>query len=74
MAVGAVLGYLFGRGMVFLVNHIRLEYDDLCPVLSLTLVLLAYGITTIVGGNGFLAVYRRPGDGQPHLHPQEQPH
>ncbi len=57
MGLGALLGYGFGRGMAFVINRISLEHDGLYPVLSLTLVLLAFGVTTWVGGSGFLAVY-----------------
>ena len=45
MGLGALLGYVFGRGMAFVINRISLEHDGLYPVLSLTLVLLAFGVT-----------------------------
>jgi cell volume regulation protein A len=57
MTLGAGLGYLAGRFSVFLINRIRLETDGLYPVLTLALALLTYGLTAVVGGNGFLAVY-----------------
>jgi potassium/hydrogen antiporter len=57
MALGVLFGYLMGRGMVYLVNNLKLEYEGLYPVLSLSLVLLTYGATVTAGGNGFLAVY-----------------
>lgn len=57
MSVGSVAGYLMGKGTVFLVNRLRLEYQGLYPVLTLSLVLLTYAATAAVGGNGFLAVY-----------------
>ncbi len=57
MLVGGVVGWLMGRGMVWLINHIRLGYEGLYPALSLALVLLTFGIATILGGSGFLAVY-----------------
>lgn len=57
LVLGAGLGYLLGRGMILLINHIRLEYEGLYPVLSLAMVLLIYGLSTIVQANGFLAVY-----------------
>jgi cell volume regulation protein A len=57
MAVGALLGYAMGKGMTYLVNRMRLEYEGLYPVLTLSLVLLTYGATASLGGNGFLAVY-----------------
>ncbi len=57
MALGALLGYLMGRGMAYLINTLKLEYEGLYPVLSLSLVILTYGATVTAGGNGFLAVY-----------------
>src|SRR5579885_3857933 len=43
--------------MVLVVNHIRLSYEGLYPVLSLSLALFTYAITAALGGSGFLAVY-----------------
>lgn len=57
MSLGAAAGHLMGRLTVALVNRIRLEYEGLYPVLTLSLVLLTYAGTTALGGNGFLAVY-----------------
>ena len=57
MALGAAAGYFAGIGMTRLVNRLDLYYEGLYPVLTLGLVLFTYGATTMVGGNGFLAVY-----------------
>lgn len=57
MALGLVFGYALGRGTVWAINRVRLNYEGLYPVLTLSLVLVAYGLTTVAGGNGFLAVY-----------------
>lgn len=57
MAVGAVLGYALGRAAVAVINRLRLEYEGLYSVFTLALVLLTYGATAALGGNGFLAVY-----------------
>src|SRR5688572_27824713 len=57
MSVGALLGWIVGKGMVFAINRSRLEYDGLYPVLSLALVMFTYSFTEFVGGNGFLAAY-----------------
>lgn len=57
MVLGAALGYAIGRLMVFLINRLRLEFEGLYPVLTLSLILLTYGGTASLGGNGFLAVY-----------------
>ena len=52
-----VLGYALGKAMIFVINRLRLEFEGLYPVLSLAGVLFVYGLTTSLGGNGFLAVY-----------------
>ncbi len=57
MVLGSAIGYASGKLMVLLVNRLRLEYDGLYPVLTLSLVVLTYGGSTWLGGNGFLAVY-----------------
>lgn len=57
MALGAGLGYAIGRGAVWVINRLRLNADGLYVIATITVVLLAYGATTVVGGNGFLAVY-----------------
>jgi cell volume regulation protein A len=57
MALGAALGYGIGKMTVHFVNRLRLEYEGLYPVLTLSLVVFTYGAATSLGGNGFLAVY-----------------
>ncbi|NJM07700.1 potassium/proton antiporter, partial [Candidatus Gracilibacteria bacterium] len=57
MVIGAGAGYALGRGMVYAVNRLRLNQEGLYPVLTIALVLLTYGLTTLMRGNGFLAVY-----------------
>ena len=57
MAVGGIAGYLSGRGILYLINAIRLEFEGLYPVLTISLILLTYGVTEALGGNGYLAVY-----------------
>jgi cell volume regulation protein A len=46
-----------GLGMTALINRLRLRQEGLYSVLTLALVLLVYGLTAVIGGNGFLAVY-----------------
>ena len=57
LLLGGAFGYLFGLASKFVINHIKLDYEGLYPVLSITLMLLTYSVTTAIGGNGFLAVY-----------------
>jgi potassium/hydrogen antiporter len=57
MTVGALLGVASGKFLVWLVNHAQLDFDGLYPVLTISIVLLTYGASSLLGGNGFLAVY-----------------
>jgi len=57
MLVGAVIGYLLGQLTLLLVNRLNLGYAGLYPVLTLSMVLLIYGLADLAGGSPFLAVY-----------------
>ncbi|NLW84114.1 MAG: potassium/proton antiporter [Phycisphaerae bacterium] len=57
MAMGSVMGIVFGKLIIHLINKTRLGYEGLYPVMTLALVLFTYGVTDVIGGNGFLAVY-----------------
>lgn len=57
MTVGALCGYGMGRAMTYLINRLPLRQEGLYPVLTLAFVLLVYGLTWLLWGNGFLAVY-----------------
>ena len=57
ITLGGLCGWLFGRGMLWLINRIKLDTDGLYPVLSLAMSMLTFSATDIVGGNGFLAIY-----------------
>jgi len=55
--LGGALGFLMGKGSVWVVNHIKLEAVGLYPVLVLGLAMFTYSVTHAIGGNGFLAIY-----------------
>jgi potassium/hydrogen antiporter len=57
MLLGALLGFLFGRIAVAVLNRVDLEYEGLYPVLTMAVVLITYSATHLLGGNGFLAVF-----------------
>jgi cell volume regulation protein A len=57
MSVGGIVGYCAGYGMSFIINHLRLGYEGLYTVFSLSIVPFTYGLTALLEGNGFLAVY-----------------
>lgn len=53
LALGLVIGWLGG----WILRHLALESAAFVPVLALAIGALAYGVTALVGGSGFLAVY-----------------
>ncbi len=57
MILGALFGLGMGKVMAWMLNKISLDYEGLYPALTLALVFLTFGLTTYLGGNGFLAVY-----------------
>ncbi len=57
IGLGLLGGLLIGWGAVLLVRHLRLDLGELYTVLCVGIALLCYGVTTLVGGSGFLAVY-----------------
>jgi cell volume regulation protein A len=57
LAVGTALGVGIGYGGRELLRRNPLPSGGLYPALSLALALLGYGVTTLLHGSGFLAVY-----------------
>lgn len=55
--LGGAIGYVMGKGSVWLINNIKLETEGLYPVLTLGLAMFTYSATHFIGGNGFLAIY-----------------
>ncbi|OQA56749.1 MAG: K(+)/H(+) antiporter NhaP2 [Candidatus Omnitrophica bacterium ADurb.Bin277] len=45
------------RGIVFLIKRLKLDYEGLYPVVTISLVLFTYVIAVFLKGNGILAVY-----------------
>ncbi|QFK73270.1 potassium/proton antiporter [Pradoshia sp. D12] len=57
MGLGLLLGWIFGKIAVAVLNRINLESTGLYPVFAVTFALLTYGITANLNGSGLLAVY-----------------
>ncbi|PSH04787.1 MAG: potassium/proton antiporter [Acidobacteria bacterium] len=57
MGFGAAVGYFGGKLVSYTINHIRLQWEGLYPVLSIALVLSLFAVCSAIKGNGFLAVY-----------------
>jgi cell volume regulation protein A len=55
--LGGAIGFVMGRGSVWLINNIKMETEGLYPVLTLGLAMFTYSVTHALGGNGFLAIY-----------------
>jgi cell volume regulation protein A len=57
MVMGSVVGLGIGWLSVRLINRIRLESAGLYPVLTGACGLIAFGLASLLGGSGFLAIY-----------------
>ncbi|QGG95421.1 potassium/proton antiporter [Actinomarinicola tropica] len=57
MAIGGLAGIVAGHVGARAINAIKLDFEGLYPVFSIALVGLTYGVTALLGGSGFLAVY-----------------
>ena len=57
LGVGAVVGVLGGRGLLFLMRRVSLPSEGLYPLRTLAFVFILYGAATLLHGSGFLAVF-----------------
>ncbi|XXF78609.1 potassium/proton antiporter [Myxococcaceae bacterium GXIMD 01537] len=57
LVVGGGLGVALGLAGRQLLKRLRLQVAGLYPVMTLALAFLAFGLSTLAGGSGFLAVY-----------------
>ncbi|MFB9991325.1 potassium/proton antiporter [Deinococcus oregonensis] len=57
MVLGSVIGYALGRLAVLLINRIRLPLEGLYSVMTVAVVALTYGLTSMVHGSALLAIY-----------------
>lgn len=57
IALGGAAGWIAGTLSRKLIAQVRLESAGLYPVLTLAIALAVFGITTVIHGSGFMAVY-----------------
>ena len=57
VSFGLTVGFFMGKLIPFCINRLNLEYQGLYPVLTIAFVLLTYALSSLTGGNGFLAAY-----------------
>lgn len=55
--VGAAAGYLLGKLAVLMLNRLNIDNQSLYPILLLAFVLFTFSATSLLNGNGYLAVY-----------------
>ncbi len=54
---GAAAGYLLGKLIVWVINKINLDNESMYPILLLAGAFFTFASTTLLKGNGYLAVY-----------------
>lgn len=57
LAIGGAVGWAIGQLARWRIGKIRLPAPGLYPAFTLGIACLAYGVTTLIHGSGFLAVY-----------------
>ena len=57
MVLGGLTGVLMGRLSCFLIQRLRVANEALYPVWGISIVLITFGLTQSIRGNGYLAVY-----------------
>ncbi len=57
MSLGIAIGLLSGKFFTWLINRLNLKIEGLYTVFSIAIVLLIFGLTNVINGNGFMAVY-----------------
>jgi cell volume regulation protein A len=57
LVMGAVMGFIFGKLMVWLINKSQLSNESLYPIMVLTACISTFAVTYYLKGNPFLAVY-----------------
>lgn len=57
LGIGAIAGYLFGKFAVFVINKMNIGNESFYPIILLAVVFFTFAATTMIKGNGYLAVY-----------------
>lgn len=57
LAVGALAGVAMGKGLVWLINKLKIDNPSLYPILVLTSCIFIFSATYYLKGNSYLAVY-----------------
>jgi cell volume regulation protein A len=55
--IGVILGLTLGKLMVWIIGKLNISYQGIYLVYGLAFACMVYGLTTVLGGSGILAVY-----------------
>ena len=55
--IGIVFGYLLGRLAVIILNRLNIDNQAMYPILLLAVLFFTFAMTSLLRGNGYLAVY-----------------
>lgn len=55
--VGVAAGYLFGKLAIIMLNKLNIDNPALYPILLLAFIFFTFSTTSLLNGNGYLAVY-----------------
>ncbi|MBP7871478.1 MAG: potassium/proton antiporter [Parabacteroides sp.] len=57
LGLGLIAGYILGKVSVWIINKVNVENQSLYPILLLAVIFFIFSITSLLKGNGYLAVY-----------------
>lgn len=57
LVIGAAMGFLLGKLLVWGINKLKIDNASLFPILILTCSIFIFSVTYFMQGNGYLAVY-----------------
>ncbi len=57
LAIGMIVGYAIARGALYAFTKVHPPVGGLMAVVTMALALLSFGVATLVGGSGFVAVF-----------------
>lgn len=57
MIIGGLMGVLLGRVALWALRTFQLQFEGLYSVLTLSVALIIFNATAVLGGSGFLAIY-----------------
>ena len=57
LGLGLIAGYILGKVSVWIINRVIVENQSLYPILLLAVIFFIFSITSLLKGNGYLAVY-----------------